>query len=165
MSRYRNRCCMPRCTNEHHSRGLCNTHYQQVRREGDLDLFTAAADLRRETCRGPECDRAARTKGLCNAHYMQESRGKPLTPLRVRSVGRRARPSGRKYDSVRLANPTPNRGRVLNLWNENEHAKALHAPAVRVEFDRPVLDPTDDDLVAAYEEELNESLNEALSQG
>jgi len=40
-------------------------------------------------CTYPGCDRPAMARGLCSSHYTQQSRGRPLTPIRMWERGHR----------------------------------------------------------------------------
>lgn len=40
----------------------------------------------KKICNGPQCDHAQHSRGLCAGHYTQMRAGKPLRPLRRRTV-------------------------------------------------------------------------------
>ena len=70
-------------------RGLCNAHYQRVRRTGDPQPNEPVKTPTLACCSGPGCTRWAARCGLCRTHAVQLDRGRPLTPIRPRPQARR----------------------------------------------------------------------------
>ena len=82
-------CSVDGCTTAPKALGVCNMHYQRLKRTGDTGPSGPVwgSVNRGRTCRGPECDRPAHAKGLCEPHYRQlQSKGK-LKPLAIRTHG------------------------------------------------------------------------------
>lgn len=63
------------CDDAAWSRGLCQKHYNRLRRSGRVERINA---VNTGECRIPGCPRAAFSKNLCQAHY-QQARG----PMRI----------------------------------------------------------------------------------
>ena len=76
------------------ARGLCNRHYQQVRRHGRLTPESEYGERHRR-CQVASCGEGAVAKGLCARHYQQVRRHGGLTPGTERNVLRNGR-SGRQ---------------------------------------------------------------------
>jgi hypothetical protein len=53
------------------ARGYCNTHYAQVKRNGDITTVEIAARMTviPECCTLPGCEEPVKAKGLCQMHY------------------------------------------------------------------------------------------------
>lgn len=65
------------------TRGLCKTHYAQLRRRNTLaSINPDRASASGQSCEFPDCGRAASAQGLCKGHYQQRRHGQALTPLR-----------------------------------------------------------------------------------
>ncbi|WP_372464527.1 endonuclease domain-containing protein [Streptomyces olivaceus] len=66
-------------------RGLCMTHYAQLRRRGTLaPIDQDRASSAGQRCEAPGCGRAVSAQRLCGGHYQQWRRGEELSPLRVK---------------------------------------------------------------------------------
>lgn len=63
-------CGRPDCTKPAKGRGLCNKHYEEVRRQE-----RAEAGI---TCSVSGCDEQPRAKGLCERHYKRQRSGRAL---------------------------------------------------------------------------------------
>ena len=65
------------------TKGLCKTHYAQLRRGSALaPINRDRACVESSTCEFDACSRTVSAKGLCTAHYQQRSKGQSLSPLR-----------------------------------------------------------------------------------
>ena len=72
------------CSRPVHARGLCNGHYQQLRRGVPLSKLQ---ERNPGECTYTECYEPRVAKGLCNGHYIQLKKGQALRPLRRRVFG------------------------------------------------------------------------------
>ena len=78
-------CGVAGCGRPRTARGLCNRHYQQMRRHGRLTPEREYGE-RHRSCQVPSCGEGAVAKGLCARHYQQVRRHGHLTPERERHV-------------------------------------------------------------------------------
>jgi hypothetical protein len=74
-------CFFPGCGRPLYAKGLCQSHYCQQLRTGELRPLGSRHRIRAE-CDFDGCDQLARARGLCPAHYRQKRKGQPLHPLR-----------------------------------------------------------------------------------
>jgi 5-methylcytosine-specific restriction endonuclease McrA len=72
-------CSVEDCTRKADSKGMCEVHYQRVRRTG----LTKLPERPIRCCEADNCDRQAKCHGLCNKHY-QRLRTTGTTADRVR---------------------------------------------------------------------------------
>lgn len=76
-------CSVDGCNKVARTRGRCSTHYQKLRRAGELGELLHVARLA-ETCRIDGCGRPATWKDLCRPHHRRLVTGEvdPKTPVR-----------------------------------------------------------------------------------
>jgi hypothetical protein len=61
------------------AKGLCQTHYQRLREQGDIRKPASASRRERQRCTVPNCTTHAKARGLCDMHYSRwRSGGTPL---------------------------------------------------------------------------------------
>lgn len=77
-------CSFGGCDLKCQARGLCSSHYGQVRRGNPLKPLHWRSN---RGCDFPGCDHPHKAKGLCKSHGSQLSRGKTLVPLRRQQSG------------------------------------------------------------------------------
>lgn len=75
-----NNCSINGCTNPRKTRGLCNTHYQRLRRLGDAEApLKVAGKYHGQLCAIEACGRPAQKRGWCKLHYNRVRRtGSPV---------------------------------------------------------------------------------------
>lgn len=93
------RCSEPECGGGVKARGLCNKHYTKMKTTVGLP---GALE-----CSFPGCVKVAYSKGLCTGHRSQVLRGRPLSPLQVKSPGtwRKWHVNGQGYRQRTRTNP------------------------------------------------------------
>lgn len=73
-------CSFEGCDRRHCAKGLCSTHYCQMRKGQDLKPIAA----RRKGCRVDNCKFPHDSLGFCRRHYRAHLRGVNVTEMRVR---------------------------------------------------------------------------------
>ena len=103
-------CLFDKCERRFYSQNLCQAHYQQLKRTGEVtELYATKTEIKltciedscedevhfsrlcvnhhairqaENPCSFDSCDRISSTKSLCKTHYGQLNAGKELTPIR-----------------------------------------------------------------------------------
>lgn len=70
-------CAAHGCEREARTRGLCNSHYQRLRRGDDLTK-PLRSHYKGQACSVSWCDRPASSAGLCGSHYQRKRQGRDL---------------------------------------------------------------------------------------
>ena len=83
-------CSVDGCGKAAESRGMCDTHYQRIRRHGTLEV---APRPEAPNCKVDGCSKVALARGLCSAHYHRQRRSRtgeispdPISPFHVTAV-------------------------------------------------------------------------------
>ena len=125
----RAKCQGPQCRRESHAKGLCDTHYRQMKKGNGTTAIGVAktkkrgkirskynkkseltGKITRARCSFPKCVKGAYCREVCRGHYSQLERNKALTPLQNKKPNlfmaplvplRSKRPDG--YDSPSLS--------------------------------------------------------------
>lgn len=79
-------CSVPGCGQPHHARGLCQKHYDEMRKKDRRARRLGSGTTGRErvrVCSVPECNRPHHARGYCKLHYARLSKSGTSTEAAV----------------------------------------------------------------------------------
>jgi len=72
MQKLHDKCTVVGCSFEHHARGLCASHYAQLKRGvTDFDVIKTRSTVKIDQCIEEGCCDPVKAKGLCKSHYQR----------------------------------------------------------------------------------------------
>lgn len=71
-------CSASNCESERKAKGLCNMHYQRMKRGKPLSDPYRKRMPKFDVCQVDGCTREPKSKGLCNTHYARQLQGRPI---------------------------------------------------------------------------------------
>lgn len=107
-------CAVDDCEKPAFRREWCNAHYQRWLKHGDPTKGQRFRVERDAECSVDGCVEPVKARGLCSAHYWRQSTGRPLTPVKKRSVVKKCRVDGCERSAVAKGLCSPHRKREIN---------------------------------------------------